>query len=380
MNLIKKFYILTILFAFCFSGNESVPLEDRETWPLRRLYPYLRDLNEFKVIVVDENTHPGHKVKLLHTDKPVVDISLNFDATKMGAILKIQNFSKLFYVYPEKTILQEYSTSFGFTDETPILNKGGDRIFYVSDRFGNKEICLLEFDRFVNEPDYQIDIVVDNLHDNTSPSIDGKGMKLAYISDKERGNRIVYVKDLETGEEIVPNDISHVCTSPQLSYDGNHLAYISFYNNNYEVYYADLRDKININLSDHRGKDFNCVISGDGNRIVFQSDREGVFDIMMLDRNDLTLYNLTHDIKANDLNPAISADGDIIAFESVGKWETRCIKVIDFKRKLVFKFYTLNEAHTQPRLSKDGKVLLYYINNEIYRVNLESVKDNTGTG
>ena len=73
--------------------------------------------------------------------------------------------------------------------------------------------------------------------------------------------------------------------------------------------------------------------SPDGSRIVFASDRDGDFEIYLMDRDGANVTQLTHN-SAEDWDPAWSPTGAAIAFTSAQNGEPE-IFLMDFTLSLI---------------------------------------------
>ncbi len=112
---------------------------------------------------------------------------------------------------------------------------------------------------------------------------------------------------------------------------GDYMVFISDRNGSQDVYLYDL---VSRNLVDLPG--LNSVdsvashpsVSTNGRYMVFAASHAGDVDIYRYDRQVRRLQNLTADLAAEVRNPTISGDGNVIAFESNanGQWD---IVVVD---------------------------------------------------
>jgi TolB protein len=91
---------------------------------------------------------------------------------------------------------------------------------------------------------------------------------------------------------------------------------------NWEIYLLDLGSWLEYNLTQHPAEDRNPALSPDGKRVAFESHRDGNWEIYVLDLDTDDVTRLTDEL-AFDGAPAWSPDGSSIAFESYrdGNWE-----------------------------------------------------------
>ena len=57
-----------------------------------------------------------------------------------------------FILILKKTILQEFSTSYGFSDSSPAITSNAEKIYFVSDVSEINEIYLAEYEKFQKIP------------------------------------------------------------------------------------------------------------------------------------------------------------------------------------------------------------------------------------
>ena len=91
---------------------------------------------------------------------------------------------------------------------------------------------------------------------------------------------------------------------------------------NWEIYLLDLTSWQEYNLTQHPSDDRNPAWSPDGTRVAFESNRDGNWEVYLLELGSGEVTRMTHDL-AFDGAPAWSPDGTRIAFESYrdGNWE-----------------------------------------------------------
>ncbi len=102
------------------------------------------------------------------------------------------------------------------------------------------------------------------------------------------------------------------------------IAFTSNRDGNYEIYIMDINGGNQQNLSNNRHADINPSWSPDGKRIVFMSDRDGhvddghgspIYEIYIMDADGDNQQNLSNNRHA-DINPSWSPDGKRIVFMS----------------------------------------------------------------
>ena len=70
------------------------------------------------------------------------------------------------------------------------------------------------------------------------------------------------------------------------------------------------------NITHNGTDDVYGLYSPDGTKMVFASDREGAFDIYVMNADWTNITNLTNSIKSEDRHPKLSHDGTKIVFDS----------------------------------------------------------------
>jgi TolB protein len=109
-----------------------------------------------------------------------------------------------------------------------------------------------------------------------------------------------------------------------------YLAYQTDRDGNWEIYLLDLVSWKEYNLTQHAAEDRNPAWSPDGTRLVFESDRDGNWEIYLLELQSDTITRLTDDPDF-DGAPSWSPDGTRIAFESYrdGNWNIYLVNLED---------------------------------------------------
>ena len=382
-----KLLLLTLLlsFVFVFSDVEELPVPFHAPWPQRRVYPevfYLKDLEkDIQDVYINKKVYTNYAKKFITTDRPFLGFDMNYQGDKYAVAFNNEGLKRVFFVNQKESVMQEFS--YYGNDSYPVITGDGNKIFFVSDRASNKEIFLVKTDVVLKNNQNTtvfINQAIDNLSENIDPSIDENANKIAYVSDKDEGRIMVYIKDINTGEEISPSYYWNHSFNPEISADGNHIVFetsSTFGKSNKEIFYADLRDKIIYNVSDHKRIDKNPQINIDGGSIVFESNRNRnkTYDIFLYKPKEKFFCNLTKDIKANDQKANISLDGKVISYSSRPQWSDFRVVVIDLNEKKRYFFMEKDVDIKDPFLSGNGNTLVLKINNIHHVVDLNKVRD-----
>ena len=113
-------------------------------------------------------------------------------------------------------------------------------------------------------------------------------------------------------------------TNPQIS--GRYIVFISDRRGSQDVYLFDVVERNLIDLPGLNSLDMipsHPSVSANGLYIVFAGSRQGKSSIYLYDVELRQLRNLTENLAAEVRNPTISADSNIIAFETSenGQWD-----------------------------------------------------------
>ncbi|PID57428.1 hypothetical protein CSB45_07875 [candidate division KSB3 bacterium] len=150
----------------------------------------------------------------------------------------------------------------------------------------------------------------------------------------------------------------------------------------WEIYAMNVDGSHLIQLTDNPAQDRYPVWSPDGQRIVFESNRGGSFDIYVMQADGSGQQRLT-DHPANETNPAWSPDGLQIAFDS-DRASNREIYVMPADGSTVQALTTGFGKNILPAWSPDGKRMAYtgnrYVGWNVYVMDLHSGKDERVTG
>lgn len=255
------------------------------------------------------------------------------------------------------------------------LNSKTGKIYFTSNRYGNPEI----FSTDVN--DYSISRLTNNTVDEFSLAYDIKDRQLGYISDKGFGYNL-YSTDLDGKNEKQYLDTEYLYIgSFDWSPDGN-FAVLSLDKDclatssqcNLDLYLYDIAQKklkpLLVSLEDEWFPSW----SPDGKKIAYASNKDGDYDIFVMDQDGSNIQKLTEN-NAFDNYPRWSPDGNLISFESDRDRIDRDIYVMNpdgSDQKPI----TLNSSDDSfASWSPDGKWLVYISksdgDNEIFVIDLD---------
>jgi len=218
----------------------------------------------------------------------------------------------------------------------------GPRLFFVSQRDGNKEIYRMKSDGR-NQKNLS-----NNPANDSSPNQSCDGEKVVFHSDRDGNYEIYSMNDDGTDVQRLTNTAEYVAAdsskrfgqgwdgNPVWSPDREKIAFASKRDGHYEIYVMNADGTDYKRLTD--GENFNKnqpAWSPDGTKIVFQGQsREEPYqsEIYVMDAADgKNVQRLTDDAKfthkqatSNEGNPAYSPDGTKIAF-----WTTRNGPVVE---------------------------------------------------
>ncbi|AZR72907.1 hypothetical protein BBF96_05585 [Anoxybacter fermentans] len=202
-------------------------------------------------------------------------------------------------------------------EKSPVWAPGGDKIAFVSDQEGNDDIYVM------NEDGTSLLRLTLNDYDDEAPTWSPEGSYIAYVSQgniwkiKADGSNNISL----TGGTVVDG----VCANPKWSPDGTKIVFeangdiwaIEF-NGSADPYSSWNIVQVTTNIADDRSPSW----SPDGSMLAFISKRDGgdydiytISSVGSIDGAGLSAKRLTESA-ASDLDPVWSIDGTMIAFVS----------------------------------------------------------------
>ena len=155
------------------------------------------------------------------------------------------------------------------------------------------------------------------------------------------------------------------------------IAYVSNENGHEDIFLMSQEGEsaFRVRLTSSPANDWNPRWSPDGTQILFNSDRDGMDALYIMDSNGANVRPLFVSGKSNDYDGVWSPDGNRILFVSDRSGIGRDIYVTDRDGSVVERITDLNRIIGDPYWSTDGSAILYWDQDntgqiQIYRLNL----------
>ncbi len=198
----------------------------------------------------------------------------------------------------------------------PAWSPDGERILFVSNRSGNKEIWAMNADG--KRPRN----LTRSSDDDWMPAWSPDGKSIAFSSYRD-GNWEIYTSRDDGSRPVRLTNDPAADVAPSWSPDGQRIAFASYRDGNWELYLMD-RDGSNLQrLTQDDATDYAPEWSPSGELIAFETYRDGNMEIYVMAPDGTGLRNLTQTPAANDHGPAWSAEGDRLLYYSNldGGWD-----------------------------------------------------------
>lgn len=300
INFLKEKLSTTLVADLTFSGLfEIIPkeafLEDTERFGLTKAET---DFSEWRVIGADTLIKAGFSME---NDRLVVDARF-FDSVREVQILGKRYIGKT----SDPGRLVHYFADQIYEEITGRPGVFSTKLLFVSDRSGNKEIYLSDYD---GKNTMQI---TRNGSINLSPRWAPDGKSIYYTSYKH-GEPATYRLNLLTGQDVAVSKRPGINIGARPSPDGATLAITLSIDRSPQIYLLELKDGHYKRLTRSWGIDVSPTWSPDGKKLAFVSDRAGNPHIFMLDLSTGKTTRLTFGGKYN-ASPTWSPDEKHIAF------------------------------------------------------------------
>jgi TolB protein len=205
------------------------------------------------------------------------------------------------------------SAAHKFADEIVTKIGGGipgvaqTKISFVSDRTGNKEIWLMDYDGYGQHS------VTSHRSICLTPRWSRDNSRIAYTSYR-RSNPDLYIQSLIDNRLMSFPTFGGLTTTPAWAPDGERIAFTSSQTQDPEIYVSDARGRNLKRLTNNRGVDISPVWnSKTGRELAFVSDRSGTPQIYVMDDEGANVRRLATE-GGEAVGPSWSPDGALIAF------------------------------------------------------------------
>jgi len=224
-----------------------------------------------------------------------------------------------------------------FIDERgPVLNR--KKRLAIMDQDGANPIYLLGGDDLVLTPRF-------------SPN----AQTIVYMSYEDQ-NPNVYLLDIETGRRELLGDFPGMTYAPHLSPDGKSLILTMERRGNSDVYVMDLTSRSTTRLTTDPAIDVSASYSPDGKKIVFNSDRGGTPQLYTMDADGKNVRRISFG-KGRYTAPIWSPRGDKIAFARSLKGKIGIgVMDVDGKNERILSESFIDES---PTWSPNGRVIIF---------------------
>ena len=207
-------------------------------------------------------------------------------------------------------------TDTGSWQGQPVWSPDGRRIAFVSDRDGNHEIYVMD----ANGSNIRQLTHIPDGEEMPNWSPDGKQIVFV-LKPTTSGNEGLYVVNADGSNVRRLAHYEYVYVNrPVWSPDGGKIAFssgVQFPDGEWEsnIYVIDADGSNVQRLTQHAGSNIQADWSPDGKQLVFDSTRNGSWEIFVMDADGSNVQRLTHNDKV-DARPVWSPDGQRIAFHS----------------------------------------------------------------
>ena len=167
-----------------------------------------------------------------------------------------------------------------------------EQIAYVSNENGNDDI-------FIGEMGGASAITSDPSSD-TNPTWSLNGKEIAFVSERDGGDKDIFVIDVESGNLnlLTPNSINDM--EPAWSPTGERIAFTSDRSGNFDIFIMN-PDGSGLRRLTDLGNNRYPAWSGDGNKLAFYSDRGGDFDVYVIDPDGNGIKRIIYSSNAKGL-------------------------------------------------------------------------------
>ncbi len=225
-------------------------------------------------------------------------------------------------------------------------------IAFSSDRDGEKEIYLMDYDGFDQRR------ITGHRSISMSPSWSPTGDVLAYVSYFGGEGPAIYLADILSGRKSPVITSGSLNSSPTFSPDGRRIAFARLVGANIEIFICRRDGSELRQLTSSPGIDTNPAWSPNGNEIAFTSSRSGSVQIYVVDAEGTNLRRVTFEGDYND-GAAWSPDGTRIAYASRAQQNRFDLSLVDLVTLATQRLTAGGGSNESPAFSPDGRRIAF---------------------
>jgi TolB protein len=231
----------------------------------------------------------------------------------------------------------------------------GTKIFFVSDRTGNKEIWSMDYDGSNQKQMTSYKTI------SKEPIVSADGRMFAFTS-LIKGSWQIMIHSVETGKKLpFYNPVSSTIETPEFTPDGKHVLYAASLNGWVNICIADANGGGMNQLSHMRTQEVSPKVNPKtGRDVLFISGRSGIEQLwrMTIDGGDAEMVTNGEGYVAN---PSWHPNGQLIAFAWTRGFEPGAynIFVMDLASKKLTQLTSNSGKNENPWWAPDGVHLVY---------------------
>ena len=255
-------------------------------------------------------------------------------------------------------------------DFNPTISPNSNKLLFVSDRDGNREIYSMELewlDGYTQWRGNNLTNITNSNENDWTPSfspIEDKIVFATYFPENDNYD-IFIMKSDGTEKENLTNTNSYE-KFPKFSPDGTFIIFQGWNKGKMDIFFLSLLDKNIINIT--RNFQSNDIISHgnafspDGQSFVFTSERDGNRNVYIAKIYDTNPEQLTFD-SSDDYEPIFSPDGHSVVFTSERDGNKE-IYLLNLESKIARNLTTNAGDDWNPRFYPDSKKIIFQSNRD----------------
>jgi TolB protein len=174
-------------------------------------------------------------------------------------------------------------------EDQPAWSPDGTKIFYIKEMGGNAAICVMNADGSGDT-----NLTNGSVRDER-PNVSPNGTKIVFNSTRD-GNYEIYFMDVDGSNQQRLTNSPDWEVFPTWSPDGNKIAYalLNYQTHNNEIHLINADGSGDMALTNVGFRSENPCWSPDGKQIVFQTDRDGNFEVYVMNSDGTNQHRITN--------------------------------------------------------------------------------------